>query len=370
MFNGRMKKVASALMTISILLLLTLSVSANGVKNNNGSIQPPTASHESGLYYKEQVVTLTSNTPGTQIYYTTDGSIPSSNSILYSGSIAVNEDQTIKALAVRGNGTGKKLDKNIEKTHSEITTFTYEFLTRQNIADQFLTFTYESMPYRLYVPENYDPSVSYPLVLFLHGGGERGTDNERQLLGNDGAIIWATPENQAKNQSFVLAPQARMSHDGGFGITRNSDNIVNLARVFEFSQDLGTAYDILQNVTEEYNIDMDRLYSTGLSQGGYGTFNLNIAYPELFAAMVPIAGGGNPETAHVLKDKPLWAFHAEDDAVIPVSHTRAAIEAIREAGGKPIYTEYPSELGYNHGSWTPAYDTQQMVDWMFQQVKR
>ncbi|WP_197089688.1 hypothetical protein [Bacillus sp. SA1-12] len=247
---------------------------------------------------------------------------------------------------------------------------TYDFVTREEIAKKFLAFEFHNMPYRLYVPEGYDPSISYPLVLFLHGGGERGNDNQKQLLAYDGAVIWASPENQAKNPAFVLAPQARNQYNGGFGITRNTENMIDLARVFEFSNDLGKAYDILQKVTQEYNIDHNRLYSTGLSQGGYGTFHLNNAYPDLFAAMVPIAGGGNPETVHVLKDKPIWAFHAEDDAVIPVSQTRNAIEVIKKAGGNPLYTEYPAELGYNHGSWVPAYNNKDMIEWMFKQVKR
>ncbi|WP_175639232.1 chitobiase/beta-hexosaminidase C-terminal domain-containing protein [Metabacillus schmidteae] len=370
MLNGRIKiLIKSTIITLSLIFLFTLpALAATG--KNNGTVQPPSPSLEPGHYYKEQKITLKTSTPGTKIYYTTDGSTPTKKSKLYSVPITVNEDVTIKAFAIRGNVNEHAFTKSNGKTNSEVVTLTYDFVDRQEIADQFLTLEYHNMPYRLYVPENYDPNVSYPLVLFLHGGGERGNDNEKQLLGNDGAVIWAAPENQAKHPAFVLAPQARNQHDGGFGITRNSDNIVDLAKVFEFSQDLGTAYNILQKVTQEYNIDSNRLYSTGLSQGGYGTFNLNVAYPDLFAAMVPIAGGGDPGKVHLLKDKPVWAFHAEDDAVIPVSHTRNAIEAIREAGGNPIYTEYPAELGYNHGSWVPAYDNQEMIDWMFRQVKR
>ncbi|UGB32896.1 MULTISPECIES: chitobiase/beta-hexosaminidase C-terminal domain-containing protein [Bacillaceae] len=361
--------ISATVATLSMFCFFSLSAFA-GNHPTNDAVQPPSASHNSGQYYKEQLVTLSTSTPGTKIYYTTDGSIPTKNSTLYSEPIAIDEDVTIKAFAIRGHVNEKALTKNKGNTRSEVVTFNYNFVNREDIANKFLEFEYNNMPYRFYIPENYDPSVSYPLVLFLHGGGERGSDNQKQLLANDGAIIWAAPENQSKNPAFVLAPQARNQHDGGFGITRNSDNIVDLAKVFEFSEDLEKAHKILQKVIEDYNIDQNRLYSTGLSQGGYGTFNLNIAYPDLFAAMVPIAGGGNPETVHVLKDKPIWAFHAEDDAVIPVSHTRNAIKAIKEAGGNPIYTEYPAELGYNHASWVPAYDNKDMINWMFRQVKQ
>ncbi|WP_391559084.1 chitobiase/beta-hexosaminidase C-terminal domain-containing protein [Robertmurraya sp.] len=338
--------------------------------NSNGQIASPEASIESGTYYKSQTVELQSSTPGVNIYYTLDGSTPSKDSYLYSAPITVTKDTTVKAIAIRGNANSKALEVNNGETISAVSSFTYTFTTKEAIASKFLSFTYNDMPYRLYVPENYDPSKSYPLVLFLHGGGERGTDNEKQILANDGAVIWAAPENQAKNPAFVLAPQARNVHDGGFGITRDTNNIISLNRVFEFSQDLETAYNILQKVRNEYNIDSNRLYSTGLSQGGFGTFNLNIRYPDLFAAMVPIAGGGDPAQASKLVNKPIWAFHAVDDIIIPVSYSQNIVAAIQNAGGNPIYTEYPAELGYNHGSWVPAYENKEMIEWVFKQVKK
>lgn len=362
-----LKFFAISLISLFLFSIFSISVFAKG---NNGEVLPPTANVDSGVYYKEQEIILNTATPGTKIYYTTDGTIPTMQSNLYTEPIKVTEDTTIKAFAVRGNVNENALKNGKGNTHSEVATYTYEFVDRADIANQFLSFTYDYMPYRLFVPENYDPNKSYPLVLFLHGGGERGDDNEKQLLANDGAVIWAAPENQKKQQAFVLAPQARNEYDGGFTVTRNSDNIVDLSRVFEFSRDLETANEILQHVMDEYNIDRNRIYSTGLSQGGYGTFNLNVRYPDLFAAMVPIAGGGDPDKVHVLKDKPIWAFHAEDDPVIPVEHTRNAINSIREAGGNPLYTEYSSELRYGHASWVPAYNNQQMIDWMFQQVKK
>jgi predicted peptidase len=364
-----MKGICSLLLVVLVLQAFTPIGEAKQL-NSNGLIASPEASIESGTYYKTQLVELQSSTSGVNIYYTTDGTTPSKDSTLYSTPITVNEDTIVKAIAIRGNVDSKALEVSNGKTKSTISTFTYSFTTKQEIASKFLSFTYNDMPYRLYVPENYDPTQSYPLVLFLHGGGERGTDNEKQILANDGAVIWAAPENQAKHPAFVLAPQARNVHDGGFGITRDTNNIISLNRVFQFSQDLGTAYDILQKVRSEYNIDSNRLYSTGLSQGGFGTFNLNIKYPELFAAMVPIAGGGDPALASALVNKPIWAFHAVDDIIIPVSYSQNIIAAIQNAGGNPIYTEYPADLGYNHGSWIPAYENKEMIEWVFKQVKK
>lgn len=337
--------------------------------DNRGKVAAPTPSLPPGEYYKSQTIELGSVTPGVSIYYTLDGSIPTKQSLLYTEPITISQNTVIKAIAIRGNVNSSVLEVTNGKTNSEVVDLTYTFVTRESIADKFLKLTYNSMPYRLYVPENYDPNKSYPLVLFLHGGGERGTDNVKQITANDGAVIWAAPENQAKHQAFVLAPQARNVPDGGFGITRDSDNNINLSRVFEFSTDLGTAYEILQHVRNNYNIDSNRLYSTGLSQGGFGTYNLNMKYPDLFAAMVPIAGGGDPEKAYLLGNKPIWEFHAVDDSVIPVSYSQNIIEAIRNAGGNPIYTEYPAEFKYNHGSWVPAYENKEMIEWVFKQEK-
>jgi predicted peptidase len=359
------KIVSSAFLTILFLTALGL----NAYAENNGKVASPVASVEPGSYYKAQTVQLSSPTPNVKIYYTTDGSNPTKEGNLYVEPIKVDKTMTIKAIAIRGNVNSKALNVNNGNTNSDVAEFTYTFVTRELIASKFLSFNYEGMPYRLYVPENYDPSKSYPLVLFLHGGGERGSDNEKQLLANDGAVIWAAPENQAKHPAFVLAPQARNVWDGGFGLTRDSNNLISLSRVFEFSQDLNTAYEILEKVRSEYTIDSNRLYSTGLSQGGFGVYNLNIKYPDLFAAMVPISGGGDPSQAYKLIHKPLWDFHSEDDAVIPVSYSRNIIAAIKEAGGNPIYTEYPAALGYNHGAWVPAYENKEMIEWVFKRVK-
>ncbi|MGG0413758.1 chitobiase/beta-hexosaminidase C-terminal domain-containing protein [Peribacillus simplex] len=362
------KIINSMLMLLLILTLFTVPVFAKS-NHINSKVAEPTASSASGNYYGEQKVVLNSTSPGAKIYYTTDGSIPTDKSTLFIEAIRVNNDSIIKAIAIRGKVKSKGSTVKNKKHQSDVAEFTYTFETRGSIAEKFLEFTYKSMPYRLYVPENYDPNTSYPLVLFLHGGGERGNDNEKHLMANDGAVIWAAPENQAKHPSFILAPQSRNVPDGGFTITRDVNNIVNLSRVFEVSEDLKMAYEVLQHVRGEYNIDPNRLYSTGVSQGGFGTFNMNMEHPDTFAAMVPIAGGADPAKAHLIKHVPIWAFHAKDDSVIPVSYSRNIIDAIESDGGEPIYTEYKSEMNYDHASWIPAYENEKMIEWVFQQVK-
>jgi predicted peptidase len=252
------------------------------------------------------------------------------------------------------------------------------------IADAFQKFVYTDtgsglkMPYRLFIPSNYDQSKSYPLVLFLHGGGENGDDNEKQLHGTEGATVWAEPAEQAKRPAFVLAPQARAYFGGdpklpigGFGITRNRDSERYMDEVLTPSSDVRLALRILERVLGEYNIDRKRVYVTGLSQGGFGTWNISLLRPDLFAAMIPIAGGGDPTQMGKLVNKPIWAFHAEDDPVIPVTYSRNSINALRQMGGHPMYTELPSGTFFEpneHFSWVYAYKNEAVREWLFKQA--
>jgi len=253
---------------------------------------------------------------------------------------------------------------------------------RENIApvvDKFLKKSFSdaaagrTMPYRLFVPEGYDGSKSFPLVVFLHGGGERGDDNQKTLTNNQGATVWAKPQEQARRPAFVLVPQGRDTWDGGFGRTRNADNKIDLQRAFVPSDDLSTARKLLQQVLADYpGIDRKRLYLTGVSQGGLGTWAWNLLEPTLFAAMVPICGGADPGQVGVLKDKPLWAFHAAADPVVPASFTGNAIAAVRRSGGQPRYTEYDTAAYFfpiAHFAWVPAYQTDEMREWLFRQTR-
>jgi predicted peptidase len=253
------------------------------------------------------------------------------------------------------------------------------------VADAFLKFVYQDtatgvpMPYRLFVPAGYDAAKKYPLVVFLHGGGEGGTDNERQLSGTEGATIWAKPAEQAKRPAFVLAPQARnyVNPDpnlplGGFGITRDREGNRYMAEVLRPSEDVKSVVKIIEKVMKDYSVDARRVYVTGLSQGGFGTWNIGVLRPDLFAAMVPIAGGADPEQVLRLAGKPIWAFHAEDDQVVPVTYSRNTIAALRKAGGQPSYTELPSGTFFDpneHWSWVYAYRSEAMREWLFKQAR-
>ncbi len=249
-----------------------------------------------------------------------------------------------------------------------------------DIREKFLKLTYKSedlgieMPYRLYVPESYDENSDqkYPLVFFLHGAGERGNDNELPLTNNIGGTVWATDQVQSKNEAFVLVPQARDGDETtGFGLTRGAEGI-NLDNAYTLSDDTKVAKEILDKVISEYRIDEDRLYSTGVSQGAFGIWALNLEYPDLFAKMVPVAGGGDPNNPNLAKlaNKPIWEFHAASDPVIPVEQAINVTDKLTELGGNPkltIYDEKEYFYPVAHFSWIPAYHNQEMLEWMFEE---
>ncbi len=248
------------------------------------------------------------------------------------------------------------------------------------IREKFLKLSYKSedlgieMPYRLYVPESYEQNSDqeYPLVFFLHGSGERGDDNELPLANNIGGTVWATDEVQSKNESFVLVPQARNGDETtGFGLTRDANGI-NLDNVYTLSDDTKVAKEILDQVISEYRIDENRIYSTGVSQGAFGTWALNLEYPDLFAKMVPVAGGGDPNNPNLAKlvDKPIWEFHAASDPVIPVEQATNVTDKLTELGGNPKVTIYDEDEYFYpiaHFSWISAYHNQEMLEWMFKE---
>jgi len=148
--------------------------------------------------------------------------------------------------------------------------------------------------------------------------------------------------------------------------------LYGLEKPFEPQDQLVTAYNILQKVKGEYNIDRKRIYITGLSMGGFGTFSLAIAHPTEFAALVPICGGGDPAKLASISKIPIWIFHAQEDPVIPVHMSRDSVKALEDAGGTPKYTEYPAGTYFfpsAHYSWVPAYANTEMRDWLFNQSR-
>jgi len=219
--------------------------------------------------------------------------------------------------------------------------------------------------YRLLLPVDHDPKVapsgkSWPLILFLHGAGERGSDNTRQLkyLPEQMAI----PEYYEKHRAFVLAPQCPLDRTWSAIDMRT----LTVSSSTEPAPEARAVLLLLDEVMEKHPIDRHRVYLTGLSMGGYGAWDLAARCPERWAAVVPICGGGDPATASRMKDLPIWAFQGAKDPVVPPERSREMAEAVRRAGGKPRYTEYPDVA---HDSWTPAYRDPELLAWLFAQKK-
>lgn len=214
--------------------------------------------------------------------------------------------------------------------------------------------------YRLLAPAAPVAGERYPLVVFLHGAGERGRDNEKQLKY---LPTWlAEPALRERHPCFLLAPQCR---EGERWVDVSWADKMSLPQGPP-TTDLLAAVAAIQAVSSREAVDPARIYLTGLSMGGYGTWDLAARQPERFAAILPICGGGDEATAARLAKLPIWCFHGDADTVVPVERSRTMIAAVRAAGGSPKYSELP---GVGHDSWTPAYRDPAVLDWLFRQQR-
>lgn len=207
------------------------------------------------------------------------------------------------------------------------------------------------LPYRLFVPPAYDPGTRYPLVLFWHGSSRCGTDNTNQLY-DYGQYSFLTASNLAKWPCFYLSPQwpsSTLDRSGDLGVADCATNL-------------------LSYLETQYSIDPNRIYVTGLSMGAFTTWVMLARYPQLMAAVVPMAGQWyyytNIQDYARSLGVPVWNFHASDDANVAVSGSDVAVAFLRGAGGSPIYTRYGSGA---HGIWQVAYSTPGLVDWVMAQ---
>jgi predicted peptidase len=216
----------------------------------------------------------------------------------------------------------------------------------------------ETFRYRLLKPLTTDQPL--PLVVFLHGAGERGTDNRLQLLYLPDQL--AQPRWRQRFPCYVLAPQCRPDRKW-MNVDWSAPGDPEMPK--DPSDQLQVVLQMIQKTIAEEQIDRSRIYLTGLSMGGFGSFDLAIRHPDLFAAVAPICGAADPSQVGRLKDHPLWIVHGDQDQAVPVERSRSAAAALRKAGGNPTYVELP---GVGHNSWNPAYnDEDGLLPWLFRQ---
>ncbi len=224
------------------------------------------------------------------------------------------------------------------------------------------TYVKEAFRYRLLKPAKIERGKKYPVVLFLHGAGERGVDNRKQLLYLP--KMMATKPWRTRFPCFLVAPQCR-SGQQWVNVSWGNRESTPLAK--QPSQQLQMALEILETTIRDNPVDTSRVYLTGLSMGGYGTWELAMRKPELFAAVAPVCGGGDERQADRLTKLPLWAFHGDKDRAVPVIRSRTMIAALKKSGGRPKYTEY---AGAGHNVWTKAYsDSKGVIPWLFDQSR-
>ncbi len=194
--------------------------------------------------------------------------------------------------------------------------------------------------YLLYLPEEYATSLkSWPLILFLHGAGERGNDLSK-------VEIHGPPKLATKEEDVfpfvIVSPQC--SEDEWWSSELQIDTLNAL----------------LDDIVSRYRIDKERIYVTGLSMGGFGTWRLAATYPERFAAIAPICGGGNPEDAATLAHLPIWVFHGAKDKVVPIKKSEEMVAALKKVGNTVKFTSYPNA---GHNSWDATYQNPELYKW-------
>ena len=212
--------------------------------------------------------------------------------------------------------------------------------------------------YRFMRPGEHAGEGPHPLVVFLHGSGERGSDNDKHLTY---LPRWMTrDEHRREHACYFLAVQCPL----GEAWTRFTNEEEWELVPGEPTNAMKAVLRAIDEIIARENVDETRIYLTGLSMGGYGAWCLAAHQPGRFAAVVPVCGGGDVASAERLKDVPIWVFHGLDDKAVPEQRSREMVDAIRDSGG---LVRYSALEGVQHDSWTHAYNHAGAIDWMFEQ---
>jgi predicted peptidase len=235
---------------------------------------------------------------------------------------------------------------------SELAADTNEFLARihTNAAGR-------RLPYRLLLPKHYDPAQSYPVILYLHGAAGRGDDNSKQL--DWGPLLFLDPAVRDHYDFFLVAPQCPRS-EGWIESAAGEPAGVKESEALRLALEL-----VAEVLPKEFRLDPKRRYLTGVSMGGHAVWTTLVRRPGFFAAAVPVCSGGDSGIVTKAAAKcPLWAFHSDDDHLVPVQLARDLVQAWRKHGGVAKYTEY---TGLKHSSWKKAYTEPELFEWLFRQ---
>ncbi len=227
-------------------------------------------------------------------------------------------------------------------------------LAQDNFAkESFRASNGETLLYRSLNPQNMKAKKKYPLVIFLHGAGERGNDNEKQLI--HGGRMWLNPVNRAKYPAFVIFPQCPEGIFWTYDTRPGSFDVNAMPKTADMSA-TGAALKEL----------IDRVYIMGLSMGGMCTLDMVIRYPEIFDAAVPICGAVNTDRLNEAKDVVFSIYHGDSDSVVPVECSRSIYRTLKSLDADVRYREF---AGCDHGSWNPAFNEPDFLPWLFKQKK-
>jgi predicted peptidase len=219
------------------------------------------------------------------------------------------------------------------------------------------------LPYRILYPDNYDKSKKYPLILVLHGGGERGTDNDKQLV--HGSKLFLSDQNRKSYPAIVVFPQCPQD---AYWAAADIDRTTTPFKItFDYTKapqwPLVAANELVKKLANEEAVDKSRIYITGLSMGAMGTYESVYRYPNVYAAALPICGGGDTSAYDKrIKKTAYWIFHGAADSVVDAKLSRDMVAKLKTLKVETKHTEYP---GVNHNSWENAFAEGKFLDWMF-----